>query len=161
MAGMKEQSGVSGWPNGVAPAPFRNAETDYHILPRPEVVLLLDTTGHIVRVSAKYPGKRLDRLTFERGRSAHDVLHPGCDGSGCRFVRHWRAAWAAHKSGLPIEWSFVSKTGKLDLTLRLQAVSYACSVLYGAAVHSYEDCSVLFVRDNQSAAIVPTVVSET
>ena len=139
---------------GVEPAPAvtsRGADPDYLILPRPEVVILLDPTGHILRTSAKYPGERLGNLTFERGRSVHDVLHSGCDGSNCAFERAWRAAWAAHRSGLPVEWSpALSDPRGLNLALRLQAVSYACGVLFGATVHAYDDCSVLFVRDNQA-----------
>ena len=126
------------------------ADPDYVILPKPEVVLLLDPTGHILRTSAKYPGERLNNLTFERGRSAHDVLHSGCDGADCRFLHTWRTAWAAHKSGLPVEWPYTSEARELYLTLRLQAVSYACGVLFGTTVHNYDNCSVLFVRDDRT-----------
>lgn len=144
----KEQANAFRWAARAAAAPLRDDKRDYPILPKPEVVLLLDTTGHILRASARYPGDRLGKITFERGRSAHDVLHPGCDGTDCRFTRNWQSAWASHKSGLPVEWPFSSRAYGLDFTLRLQAVSYACSVLFGDAVHSYEDCSVLFIQDN-------------
>lgn len=150
MISRKEQSSTTRVAQDVA-ADRRDTRPVYPILPRPEVVLLLDATGHILRASAKYPGEHLDKLSFERGRSAHYVLHPGCVESDCRFVRAWRAAWAAHKSGLPVEWPFVSGANDLDLTLRLQAVSYSFGILFGADVLSYEDCSILFVRDNRTS----------
>ena len=117
------------------------------LTPMPEVILLLDPAGRIVRSSRRFEGERLSRFEFTRNLKLHDVLHGGCDGSGCQLLKNWSEAWAAHESGLPIEWFFVSQAMDLALRLRLQPVSYACAVLFGGTVHRYDDHSVLFVQD--------------
>jgi signal transduction histidine kinase len=115
--------------------------------PMPEVTLLLDPAGRIVERSAKFPGERLSQFSFARNLTFHDVFHASCDGSDCHLADNFDSAWASHASGLPVEWFYVSQAKEIALRLRLQPVNYACSVLFGGTVHSYNDHSVLFVQD--------------
>jgi signal transduction histidine kinase len=122
------------------------------LLPTPEVVLLLDPAGQILEGSDKFAGERLGQLSFAKRQTAHNALHPGCDGHNCELSADWQRAWTAHKSGLPVEWFFRSRSDGACFKLRLQSVGYACSVLFGDAIHSYDDCSVLFIQDLSAAA---------
>jgi signal transduction histidine kinase len=121
-------------------------------LPTPEVVLLLDTGGRIIEYSDNFAGDRLDQFTFRKSLTAHDVMHPNCDGNGCDFLIDWQSAWTAHQSGLPVEWYITPRSGGMSLKLRLQPVDYACGVLFGDAVRGYDDCSVLFVQDHSASS---------
>lgn len=137
------------WVSGSFPG-LETGEVDEPILPTPEVILLLDTSERILSSSAGYAGERLVKLRFGKGLTVHDVLHPGCDGSNCELSQNWQKAWAAHKSGLPVEWTFVSRSTDSKMKLRLQPVSYACAVLFGDAVNQFDDCSVLFIQDTSA-----------
>lgn len=127
------------------------ASNPHVFLPTPEVLLLVDTRGRIIKCSDKFSGDRLNQFIFRKSLTAHDVLHPGCDNGGCDFLSDWRSAWTAHKSGLPVEWFIVPRGGELSLKLRLQPVDYACGVLFGDAVSGFDDCSVLFVQDHSAS----------
>ena len=122
------------------------------LLPMPEVILLLDASGRIVKHSDKFPGDRLSEFEFAEKLSIHEVFHAGCNGSGCQFADNLAAAWRAHRSGLPVEWYFVSQAKDLALRLRLQPVNYACAILFGDLVDCYNDHSVLFVQDLTASA---------
>lgn len=116
------------------------------LLPAPEVVLLLDSTGRIARSSIHFAGERLSRFEYANGHNVHDVFHEGCD-DDCELKKTLQRAWTSHQSGLPVEWLWLSPRSDLSLKLRLQPVSYACGVLFGDSICSYDDHSVLFVQD--------------
>ncbi len=120
------------------------------LLPTPEVTFLIDTTGRVVKTSAQFAGKRLSQLTYAEGLTIHETFHPECDDADCELARSWERAWASHQSGLPVEWLWLSPKSNVSLKMRLQPVSYACGMLFGDAVCSYEDHSVLFVQDLSS-----------
>lgn len=117
------------------------------LLPVPEIAVLLDAKSRFVRVSSKYAGNRLPELHFEEDLSVHEVFHPDCKDPECKLLKTWLRAWESHRSGLPIEWLWLSPRSQLSLKMRLQTVSYACGVLFGDSVYSYADHSVLFVQD--------------
>lgn len=125
------------------------------LLPVPEVVLLLDAKGQVVRVSSRYAGDRLAGLCFQDAFSIHEVFHPDCEDTDCELLKTWRRAWESHRSGLPVEWLWLSPRSDASLKMRLQAVSYACGVLFGDSVRSYEDHSVLFVQDLSASGAAP------
>lgn len=120
--------------------------------PIPEVTLLLNPAGRIVERSAKFAGERLSQFDFARNLTFHDVFHAGCDGTECHLADNFGSAWMSHASGLPVEWFCVSEAKEITLRLRLQSVNYACSVLFGGTVHSYDDHSVLFIQDVTAGA---------
>jgi signal transduction histidine kinase len=107
----------------------------------------VDTGGRIIKYSDKFAGDRLKQFEFRKSLTAHEVIHPDCDSGDCDFLVDWQSAWTAHGSGLPVEWFIAPQSGEMPLKLRLQPVDYACGVLFGDAVSSYDDCSVLFVQD--------------
>jgi signal transduction histidine kinase len=117
------------------------------LLPVPEVTLLLDAQGRIVRHSGKYAGELLNTLTFKQGRGAHEVFHPDCKDDACEFLKQWQSAWDSHGSGLPVEWLFLSEVSQAVVKLRLQPVSYACQVLFEGNVDEFSSHSVLFIQD--------------
>ena len=117
------------------------------LLPVPEVVLLLDSAGRIVRASSRYGSDRLAEHRFDDAPGIHEVFHPDCNDSDCELLKTWRRAWQSHRSGLPVEWLWLSTKSDMSLKMRLQAVSYACGVLFGDSLCSYADHSVLFVQD--------------
>jgi signal transduction histidine kinase len=117
------------------------------MLPVPEVVLLVDSHGHILRSSGRYAGPRLGDMDFAADRTVHEALHPGCDEPNCRFAASWARAWKAHEVGLPVEWEFASSASDWIFKLRLQSVNYACGALYGDRLDEFEDFSVLFIED--------------
>ncbi len=117
------------------------------LLPVPEVTLLLDTQGRIVRHSDKYAGELLSSLAFTPGHGVHEIFHPDCTDSSCEFLNRWQSAWNAHSSGLPVEWLFLSEVSRAVVKLRLQPVSYACHILFQGDIDEYAAHSVLFVQD--------------
>ena len=122
------------------------------MLPVPEVVLLLDSHGCIVRSSGRYAGPRLVDIDFAPGSTVHAALHPGCDESDCMLMASWVRAWKSHEAGLPVEWEFASRASDWFLKLRLQPAHYACGVLYGDRPNEFDDCSVLFIEDMSDIA---------
>ena len=130
------------------------------LLPAPEVVLLLDRDGRIVRSSARFPGERLSRFEFAEGLDVHDIFHGDCETADCELGKTWQAAWNSHRSGLPVEWLWLLPQSDLSLKLRLQPVSYACGALFPDALCGYDDHSVLFMQDlgatrNDGRSILP------
>ena len=117
------------------------------LLAVPEVTLLLDAHGRIVRVSDAHAGTRLGDLHYDEGRDVHSVFHRDCERVNCGFVEHWARAWTAHRSGLPIEWLHLSEDSNFVVKLRLQPVMYACGALFEDNVKSYETHSILFIQD--------------
>ena len=117
------------------------------LLPVPEVTLLLDAQGRIVRASMMYAGDRLGELPFDEGRDVHSVFHRECERDTCSFVENWARAWTAHRSGLPIEWLHLSEDSNFVVKLRLQPVVYACGALFQDMVKSYDTHSILFIQD--------------
>jgi signal transduction histidine kinase len=117
------------------------------LLPVPEVTLLLDSHGRIVRASDAHAGNRLGDLPYDEGRDVHSVFHRDCAGVNCDFVDNWGRAWMAHRSGLPIEWLHLSEDSHVVVKLRLQPVLYACGALFQDVVESYEAHSILFIQD--------------
>ena len=117
------------------------------LLPVPEVTLLLDSHGRIVRVSDSHAGTRLGDLPYDEGRDVHSVFHRDCERVNCSFVEHWARAWTAHRSGLPIEWLHLSEDSNFVVKLRLQPVMYACGALFEDNVKSYDTHSILFIQD--------------
>ena len=117
------------------------------LLPVPEVTLLLDPRGKIVRQSARLAGDNLGRLSFAHGSDVHSVFHPHCKDDACEFLSRWESAWSAHASGLPVEWLFLSDVSELVVKLRLQTVSYACQILFDGKIDEFSVDSVLFVQD--------------
>lgn len=139
------------------PAGLRGATRDHVVRPAPEVVLLLDKSGRIIRSSGTRSGERLKSFSFDPGKTVHEALHPDCDDQDCSFDSHWRRAWQEHQTGMPTEWFVLSRGTQVGLRLRLQPVNYACGVLFGEVRQRYVDCSVLFVRD--FSAMLPHSVS--
>ena len=117
------------------------------LIPVPEVTLLLDRNGHVVRQSARHAGELLQGLPWAQSLTVHDAFHTECVDPNCEFLRSWRSAWKAHNAGLPVEWLFLSDVSPAVVKLRLQPVSYACQMLFGADIDRYSDHSVLFIQD--------------
>lgn len=115
--------------------------------PVPEVVLLLDPAGRVLRWSARHAGPRLGELEIRNRAHPHDILHPGCSASDCELWTSWREAWDVQEAGLPVEWLHVGHALEGVLKLRLQPVDYACGALFSNALEGYSDCRVLFVSD--------------
>ena len=117
------------------------------LLPVPEVTLLLDPQGQVVRHSARYAGELLSSLNFAQGRGVHEIFHPDCTDDACEFLSRWRSAWNTLGSGLPVEWLFLSDASHAVVKLRLQPVSYACNVLFEGDIDEFAAHSVLFIQD--------------
>jgi two-component sensor histidine kinase len=112
----------------------------------PQLVLLLDQTGLIARASTHSAGARLGEIDCRAGRSVHDALHPGCDGS-CALSVDWARAWQVHHGDLAVEWEVQPESGRVGLKLRLEPMRHALGDLFGSAVRGIGSCSVLFVQN--------------
>lgn len=121
------------------------------VLPVPEIVLLLDNRGCIMRSSAPHAGDRLSAVEFEPGVEFHAALHPGCEGVECKLAKSWQEAWDAQQAGLPVEWEFQSHALEGVMKIRVQPVSYACSVLFADSIEEFDNCSVVFLQDVSSS----------
>ena len=117
------------------------------LLSVPEVTLLLDAQGQIVRVSDIHAGDRLGDLPYEEGRDVHSVFHRDCEGVNCSFLDNWVRAWMAHRSGLPVEWLYLSEDSNVVVKLRLQPVMFTCGALFTETVEAYDTHSILFIQD--------------
>jgi signal transduction histidine kinase len=115
--------------------------------PVPEITLLLDSQGRIVRASDIHAGDRLGELPYDEGRDVHSVFHRDCEGVNCSFLDNWMRAWTAHRSGLPIEWLYLSEDSNVVVKLRLEPVPYACGTLFEDMVDTYDAHSMLFIQD--------------
>lgn len=115
--------------------------------PVPEVILLLDADGRVLRTSQRHAGPRLTGLGFTVGEEPHRALHPRCKDDDCSFQQNWRRAWERHRNGLPVEWVTLLHEPEGVLKIRLQPVSYACGVLFEQCIEDYEGCSVAFLQD--------------
>lgn len=115
--------------------------------PVPEVILLLDADGRILRTSERHAGARLRELQFTAGKKPHRVLHPRCKDSDCPFSQKWRRAWEMHHAGLPVEWVTFLHEPEGVIKVRLQSVDYACGVLFEECIEDFENCSVVFMQD--------------
>ncbi len=124
---------------------------DKSLRPLPEVILLLDECGRIRRVSNRYAGEHLQEISFAAGATPHEALHPGCDGDDCNFYANWLHAWQSQDSGLPVEWLLHYRAADTLLRIRLQPVSYACSVLYQEVHQDDASHSIMFIQDMSSA----------
>lgn len=113
----------------------------------PEVVLLLDKDGRVLRSTEAHAGARLGQLDFKVGMKPHRSLHPRCRDDYCPFAEQWTRAWEEHKAGLPIEWINFLQDPEGVFKIRLQPVSYICSDLYRGHLDGYADASVAFVQD--------------
>jgi signal transduction histidine kinase len=113
----------------------------------PELALLLDEGGRIVHSSSRHAGENLSKLRIRKGCTPHEILHPDCDEARCMLDANWQRAWKEIRSGQAVEWFSVLRSASIALRLRLQPVSYACSVLFGRTLDDYKHFAVLFVRD--------------
>lgn len=139
-----ERRAVSTW---FMPLP----RADNSFRPLPEVILLLNECGRICTVSDRYPGEHLQKLSFAKGATPHEALHPGCDGDDCDFYSNWQHAWESRDSGLPVEWLVHSRAADTLLRFRLQPVSYACGALFEEALRDFAANSVMFIQDMSTA----------
>ena len=139
-----ERRAVSTW---FMPLP----RADKSLRPLPEVILLLDEDGRICTVSDRYPGKHLEKISFTKGATPHEVLHPDCVGDDCDFYSNWQHAWQSRDSGLPVEWLVHSRAADTLLRFRLQPVSYACGALYEDALDEFAGHAVMFIQDMSTA----------
>jgi|GEM_PF-3822733 signal transduction histidine kinase len=112
----------------------------------PQLVLLLDQTGLIARASTRSAGARLGEIDCRAGRTVHDALHPGCDGT-CTLSTDWARAWQVHHGDLAIEWEVEPEAGRVGLKLRLEPMRHALGELFGAAVRGVGSCSILSVQN--------------
>ena len=115
--------------------------------PVPEVVLLLDAAGRILRASADHAGHRLSVFEFTVGENTHRALHLQCRDDDCPLESQWARAWEAHQQGLPVEWLTRIHDPEGIIKFRLQPVAYACGVLFEKSVEHFEGCSVAFIQD--------------
>lgn len=128
-----------------ARVPFLNLRRP--LVATPEIVALLDSEGCFLRHSAKHADELLATFSFRGGQDVHSTVHPGCDDRTCEFVANWSKAWELHRLGAPVEWLHLSATSNTVLKLRLQPVSYACSIIFGRQLESFDECSVLFLQN--------------
>ena len=117
------------------------------LLPAPEIMLLLDTRGRIVRRSDRHAGERLNNIPLHEGVDVHRAFHPKCAAEDCDFLEDWRRAWMGHRSGLPVEWLYLADDSDFVAKLRLQPVSYMCGVLFAGSIDDFAAHSVLYVQD--------------
>lgn len=128
-----------------ARVPFLNLKRP--LLPVPEVTLLLDSEGRIVRLSAGHAGETLRQIPFAEGGDVHKAFHPSCNAQNCRFIEDWEQAWTSHRSGLPVEWLYLADDSEIVVKLRLQPVSFMCGQLFADSIDNFASYSVLFVQD--------------
>jgi len=69
----------------------------------PQVVLLLDTSAHVLSVNRGLAGTAFSGLKASNDIELHDQLHPDC-GADCRFNDLWRKAWRSLSATDGVEW---------------------------------------------------------
>lgn len=127
-----------------ARAPFLNLNSPPNATP--EVAVLLDARGCVLRHDETHPDARLPNLSFPVGQDIHSVFHPDCGNRECEFLGNWNAAWNTHRSGVPVEWIHHSDGSHGLLKIRLQPVAYARGVLFDGDIEDPGNDSVMFIR---------------
>lgn len=69
----------------------------------PEIILLLDGNGHIVRANRAVEGWGLGRVLEIKGREMHALLHPGCIDADCYLDAFWGHSRTVLAQGKPAE----------------------------------------------------------
>lgn len=69
----------------------------------PEIILLLDGDGCVVRANRAVEGWGLGRVLEIRGYAMHDLLHPGCTESDCYLNAFWRRSFTILAQGQSAE----------------------------------------------------------
>ncbi len=85
----------------------------------PELVCLLDETGHVVRANRTVGGWASKSVVDIQGMTIHDLLHPHCFNENCYLERFYAEAWEQFKLGVPSELDAQDKLLGRDLQLQL------------------------------------------
>ena len=86
----------------------------------PQIIVLLDSDGVVLRVNRSLSGSDFGGVTEEGEQRLHEQLHPNCDRQ-CRFEELWQKAWKTVVSRESIEWEVddpvLEKIFRMNLSL--------------------------------------------
>jgi two-component system cell cycle sensor histidine kinase/response regulator CckA len=70
----------------------------------PQLILLLDSQGFILRTNRTVERWNLGQVTRVKGQRIHELIHSGCTDSTCYFETYWHQAWKELASGQSAEY---------------------------------------------------------
>lgn len=86
----------------------------------PELICLLDEQGRVVRTNRTLERWGLGSVLTVRGKSIHEVLHPGCNDPGCVLQDQWNEIWRASDRSRFEICEFFDHHGQRDLRLSVR-----------------------------------------
>jgi two-component system sensor histidine kinase UhpB len=85
----------------------------------PELVCLVVDQGRIIRANRMVEAWKLGRVTDIKGRSVHEVLHPGCKDPSCYLKSFWKRAWSQTSRGRAVQCEAYDTILKRHISLRV------------------------------------------
>jgi PAS domain S-box-containing protein len=70
----------------------------------PQLILLLDAQGFILRANRTVERWNLEQVTHVKGQNIHELIHSGCTDSTCYFATIWQKTWQELTSGQSAEY---------------------------------------------------------
>ncbi|HUL37050.1 MAG TPA: GAF domain-containing protein [Thermodesulfobacteriota bacterium] len=87
-----------------------------------ELVFLIDNRGFVIRSNRAIESWRLGSVLNVRGRTIHEILHPGCVNPQCVFIALLPRVWEKLNQNRTIRWEFPDRILKRYLSVQMRPI---------------------------------------